>query len=57
MTPIITAFRQRHVEQMIEFRQRGWTYAEVAEAMNRHKSTIAKYERIYIRYGLEAFAK
>lgn len=55
--PIITHFKRRHVEQMLEFRERGWSYQEIAEAMNRHKSTIAKYERIYYRFGLEAFAK
>lgn len=57
MQPIITHFKRRHVEQMLEFRERGWTYQDIAEAMNRHRNTINRYHRIYELFGMEAFAK
>lgn len=57
MTPIITHFRRRQVEQMLEFRERGWSYKDIGEAMGRDRNTINRYHRLYELFGLEAFAK
>lgn len=57
MIPIVPTFTQKQAQQLVNFRLRGFTLKDVAEAMQRNKSTIGRYERLYEIYGLEAFAR
>lgn len=57
MTPIVPTFKRKQAKQLINFRERGFTLKETAEAMGRSIGTVARYERLYDKFGIEAFAK
>ena len=57
MTPMVPTFKQSQVKQLVEFRERGFTLREAGEALGRNAKAIARYERLYERYGIEVFAK
>jgi hypothetical protein len=57
LTPIIQKCSRKQIAQIIRWRENGWLWKEVAEAMGFNQGTLARYERLYYKYGLEAFRK
>ena len=56
MTPIVTAINQAQANQIDTFRSKGFTWAQVGEAMGINHNTARRYHRVLERYGIEAFA-
>ena len=57
MSPMIPTFSQRRMKAVAGLRRAGWTYSQIAKRIGKHPNTIRRYDRIYEKHGLEAFAE
>ena len=54
---LVPSVSQRQVLKIVDLRQQGMTYKQIARSLKRDAGQVARYERVLERYGIEAFAK
>ena len=57
MSILIPTVKRNEAKLLKDLREQGFTYAQIAKRLGRSRMSVARYDRIYDRFGIEAFAK
>jgi uncharacterized protein YerC len=53
---MITNCTKKEIKAIRKMREQGYPYKTISAKINRSVMTIARYDRVYQKYGIEVFA-
>ena len=53
---LITNCTQKEMKAIRKMREQGYPYKTISAKINRSVTTVARYDRVFEKYGIEVFA-